>query len=70
MDKVNSVVYPTVGEIARRLGQPVHRVEYLIRSRGVEPSGVAGNARVFTEEDVARIASEMDRIDQQRGGDL
>ena len=58
---------PTVGEIARRLGVPLHRVEYVILSRNLRPSGRAGNARVFTEADVAHIASELRRIDEQKG---
>jgi hypothetical protein len=58
---------PTVGEISRRLGVPFHRVEYVIRSRSLQPSGWAGNARVFTEADVTRIASELRRIDAEKG---
>jgi len=58
---------PTVGEIARRLDVPLHRVEYIILSRNLRPSGWAGNARVFTEADVAHIASELRRIDEQKG---
>ena len=59
---------PTVGEIARRLGVPFHRVEYVIRSRDLRPSGWAGNARVFSEADVTHIASELRRIDEEREG--
>jgi len=66
MARIEPVVHPTVGEIARRLGEPVHRVEYLIRSRGIRPSGIAGHARVFGEEDVKRIAGELERIDRER----
>jgi len=58
---------PTVGEIARRLGVPVHRVEYVIRARAIAPCGRAGNARVFTEADVARIGAELRRIEMERG---
>jgi len=57
---------PTIGEIARRLGIPVHRVEYLIRARGIRPCGWAGNARVFSEEDVQRIAAEISHIQKVR----
>lgn len=57
---------PTVGVIARRLGVPLHRVEYVIRSRDIQPASVAGNARVFTEADVDFIASELRRIDAER----
>ena len=54
---------PTVGEIARRLGQPVHRIEYVIRARRIGPCGWAGNARVFPEDAVDAIALELKRID-------
>ncbi len=63
------VTMPTVGEIARRLGEPIHRIEYCIRSRRIRPSGVAGNARVFTDQDVERIAAELRHIDIERGSD-
>jgi len=53
---------PTIGEIARRLGQPVHRIEYVIRARRIRPCGWAGNARVFSEDAVEVIASELQRI--------
>jgi len=53
---------PTVGEIARRLSVPTHRVEYIIRVRDIRPCGWAGNARVFDEASVKTIASELDRI--------
>jgi hypothetical protein len=58
----------TVGEIARRLVQPVHRVEYVIRSRHLRPASRAGNCRVFTEEDVERIAAVLHEIDSRKGG--
>ncbi len=68
MNTQKTLVCPTVGEIARRLGEPIHRIEYCIRARGIEPAAVAGNVRVFTDTDVARIASELRRIDDERGG--
>ena len=57
---------PTVGEIARRSGFSIHRVEYVIRARNVTPSGRAGNAYVYAEADVRRIISELQRIDRER----
>jgi hypothetical protein len=59
---------PTVGEIARRLGEPVHRVEYVLRTRDIEPAGMAGNSRVYTEEDLARVAEELRLIDARKDG--
>jgi DNA-binding transcriptional MerR regulator len=59
-------IVPTVGEISRRLGEPIHRVEYIIRARGIKASGRAGNSRIFTESDIARIADELSRIAKER----
>ncbi|MCH8808192.1 MAG: hypothetical protein IH986_19180 [Planctomycetes bacterium] len=59
-------ILPTVGEIARRLNKPLHRVEYIIDARRIRPEGRAGNARVFSEAAVERIASELRRIDEER----
>lgn len=57
---------PTVGEIARRLAVPIHKVEHVIRARGISPSGWAGNARVFSDENVSRIESQLRRIAAER----
>lgn len=61
-------VLPTVGVIARGERVPLHRVEYVISSRGIQPEGMAGNARVFSDAAVARIKSELQRIDDDREG--
>jgi DNA-binding transcriptional MerR regulator len=61
-------IVPTVGSIAERLGVPVHRIRYVIESRRIEPTGRAGNARIFTDSDVERIASELKRIEREREG--
>jgi hypothetical protein len=57
-----------VGEIARRLGKPIHRIEYVLRTRNLRPSGLAGNCRVYAEDDVERIAAELQRIDARKDG--
>lgn len=57
----------TVGEIARRLDQEIHRIEYVIRSRNIRPVGWAGHARVFRDADLDHIASELRRIAEDRG---
>lgn len=62
----NVSTLPTVGEIARRTGYPIHRVEYAIRTRGIAPAGRAGNTRVFREDDVQRIADELRHMDEVR----
>jgi len=60
---------PTIGEIARRLGVPTHRVEYVIRARGIQPRGWAGNARVFDEGRIQTIADELERIETLKSRD-
>jgi len=57
---------PTVGEIARRLGESLHRIEYVIRSRNIQPAGRAGHVRIFDELDVAQIADELRLIDARQ----
>jgi hypothetical protein len=56
----------TVGAIARELGEPIHRVQYAIRTRGVEPECLAGNIRVFADDVVERVASILSQIDRQK----
>lgn len=47
-----------LGEVARRLGCPPHRIVYLFSSgKATEPALRLGNRRVFTEQDIVRIAA-------------
>ena len=59
---ISAPTMPTIGEIARRLGEPTHRIEYVIRARRIRPCGRAGNARVFPEAAVEAISIELKRI--------
>jgi hypothetical protein len=59
-------VAPTIGEIARRLAVPIHRVEYIVRSRDLAPASWAGNCRVFSEADVTFIGAQIRRTDAER----
>ena len=56
----------TVGEIAARLGQPVHRIEYVIDSRRLRPTAWAGHARIFSESDLQFIESVLRKMDADR----
>jgi hypothetical protein len=49
----------TVGTIAERLHEPIHRVQYVIRSRQIEPVQRAGQIRVFDEKAIQRIGREI-----------
>jgi DNA-binding transcriptional MerR regulator len=59
---------PTLGVIAQAAGVSLHRVRYLIDSRGITPTGRAGNAREFSAADVDRILRELQLMDLHRGG--
>lgn len=56
----------TSGQIALRLSRPLHIVDYVIRSRNIEPVGRVGRLRVFLPEAVTRIESEIRRIERDR----
>jgi len=56
----------TTGVIATRLKVPVHRIEYVVRTRNIEPCSKAGSAYVFTEDDVERIARILHQIDSEK----
>jgi hypothetical protein len=58
----------TVGVIADRLNEPIHRIEYVLRTRDIRPSGIAGNARVYDEAGLERIAEELRAIDERKDG--
>jgi hypothetical protein len=55
----------TVGAIAAHHGVPVHKVEYVIASRGLAPQSRAGVLRIFSDEDVAFIGEAL-RACQER----
>jgi hypothetical protein len=56
----------TVGEISDRLNEPVHRVEYVIRSRRIAPRSIAGNCRVFDDDAVEQISAVLQIIDAKK----
>ena len=58
----------TIGEIARRLGAPIHRIAYIISSRGLKATLRAGHIRVFSEADVTYIEQVLRRIAAERQG--
>lgn len=68
---MSSRQFNTVGTIARRKGVPVHRIEYIVHSRGIAAEGFAGNSRVFSAAATDQIEQELDRIaeGQCRSGD-
>ena len=58
----------SVGTLARLFRVPVHRIQYVIRSRGIAHVGVAGNVRLFDAAAAQWIGSELKRIAADRQG--
>ena len=58
----------TVGVIADELGTTPERVAYLIRTRRIQPKATAGNARLFSLQDMARLRHEVNKLDARKGG--
>jgi len=57
----------TVAKIAEHTDAPRHKIEYLIDARAIAPIARAGSARVFSADDVERIARELERIAERKG---
>ena len=63
-DKLRLVL--TVGQIASRLDEPLHRIEYAIKSRNIKPVALAGHARIFEERVLERISPALLEMDARR----
>jgi hypothetical protein len=58
----------TIGQIAQDLGVPLHRVEFAIRSRGIEPSQRIARWRLWDDAGFERVKSTLARIESDRTG--
>jgi hypothetical protein len=56
----------TVGELARRAGVSVHRVTYVIETRGILADGRAGQARVFSAAAAEQVLAALHQIAAER----
>ncbi len=63
-----SPIIHSIGTLAKLFGVPTHRITYIVRSRGIEPVGIAGNVRLFDEAAARWIAGELQRIEDDKGG--
>ena len=57
----------TVGGLCRRTGEPLHRINYVLRSRKIQPSGRAGVLRIFDEPAAKQIEAALEQIDRKQG---
>ena len=58
----------TLARIAAQLGVERHRVQYVVRTRGIEADERIGSTRTFGSAAVERIRAELDRIARTRAG--
>ena len=59
----------TIGEVAAQLHIPLHRIEYVLRTRPhIQPRAVAGLARCFDDKAIAQIKRALDGIAARRMG--
>ena len=57
----------TPGVIAHELGEPLHRVLYVLRTRSfISPSARAGRLRLYNHHAVALIRSELNTMDARK----
>lgn len=56
----------TVGDVARRLGEPRNRVEYAIGKAGIQERGRAGILRLFSIDQIPAIEAAVGAIRVRR----
>ena len=64
MTTEQAVKLNTVGVLAEKLGQPIHRIQYLLRTRPhIQPAALAGRSRLYSEKAVAQLRYELNAMD-------
>ena len=59
----------TLGEVAKLLDVPPHRIEYVVRTRQhIQPRAMAAGVRCFDDDAIALIRHELNAIDARRAG--
>ncbi|MDA1178388.1 MAG: hypothetical protein O2931_06280 [Planctomycetota bacterium] len=57
----------TIGRIVQEIGEPLHRVEYVLRTRHhIRPAAYAGRVRLFRKAAVAQVRHELNALDARR----
>ena len=60
----------TPGVIAQELGEPLHRVLYVLRTRAhITPAARAGRFRLYDRQAVAMIRHDLNAMDARKGVD-
>jgi len=56
----------TIGKVAEELHQPVHRIQYVLRTRPhIQPAALAGRSRLFDSHAISQLRQELNRIDSK-----
>jgi hypothetical protein len=56
----------TLGTVSEQLGQPIHRIAYILRTRKhIQPTATAGRLRLFSQGTIELIKAELERIDSR-----
>jgi hypothetical protein len=56
----------TLGKVAQQLQVPIHRVQYILRSRAhINPVATAGRLRLFNQQTIELIKAEIETIDSK-----
>lgn len=58
----------TASEIAKMLGEPIHRVRYVIAHYQIEPAARASTVRLFADVQVAAIKDKLFNMRIQKSG--
>ena len=59
----------TPGVLAELLGVPLHRIDYLLRTRPhIRPAALAGRLRLYDNDALAMLRHELNTIDARRAG--
>lgn len=57
----------TIGTVAEKLNVPVHRINYLLRTRPhIHPPAVAARTRLFDNQCLAQLRYELNRMEARR----
>jgi hypothetical protein len=55
----------TTGDIVKETGEPFHIIEYLLKSRKIEPVQRAGRFRLYRPEVIQQIRVEREQMTQR-----
>jgi hypothetical protein len=56
----------TLGTVSEQLGQPIHRIAYILRTRKhIQPTATAGRLRLFSQGTIELIKAELETIDSK-----